>query len=366
MVDCRVYLLKRRIPVDYHSGFDMRFIELCPFLDGVFYLEERHDSTCGENLDDEPPRWPATKLDSFQALEQHLAGREQDAWIAADYESFLALKSFGIATIVYDNCDSRSLYYWRRFRMLPWQRWQSKLNSLMQCFRWGCREHRILKDSRLVIVPAERDQRAYRFWGRGRVEVVTNGTAWVREPPISRGKNLKTCCFHGVFSWEVNVSTAEFLVKKLHPCLQERIDGVELKIAGHPVPDAVKKFSNDPSVHLEGFVEDIREWLSGCGVYVMPMFQGGGVKNKLLEGMAAGLPIVTNSLGAEAMPEASRDGFVVADGLEGIAAAVQELLENPDMAEQLAKTARAYAEKHFGWEPLRERYCELIKGAVKT
>ena len=138
------------------------------------------------------------------------------------------------------------------------------------------------------------------------------------------------------------------------------MEGAELRIAGNPVPKTLKSHQSDPGVSLDGFVEDIREWLGRCGVYVMPMFQGGGVKNKLLEGMAAGLPIVTNSMGAEAMPVDSRCGFIVADGLEEITAAILDLLEHPEKADALSKRARAYAEKNFCWEPLSEKYARIV------
>ena len=51
----------------------------------------------------------------------------------------------------------------------------------------------------------------------------------------------------------------------------------------------------------------------------MPMTQGSGVKNKLIEAMAAGLPIVTNSLGAEALPKHCREAVVIADGRRELA-----------------------------------------------
>jgi glycosyltransferase involved in cell wall biosynthesis len=85
------------------------------------------------------------------------------------------------------------------------------------------------------------------------------------------------------------------------------------------------------------------------------MLQGSGVKNKLIEAMAAGLTVVTNSLGAEALPEEARQGVIIADGEENIANAVIYLLNNPEESLELAKKARVMAEKYFRWEALSQQ-----------
>ena len=93
----------------------------------------------------------------------------------------------------------------------------------------------------------------------------------------------------------------------------------------------------------------------------MPMLQGSGVKNKLIEAMAAGLTIVTNSLGAEALTEEAKQSIVIADGEENIANAVIYLLNHPQESLELGKKARQITEKYFRWEILSQQFINKIE-----
>jgi len=355
-----VYLLIKYLPIDRHSGLDMRYMNLCPFIDEVFHVDTRRESTSGEYLSALDHEWNATRLEALEDIGRFLQERPDGVWIAGDYDSFCILKSLGVKKLVYDNCDSQSFYYARRFRVLPWRQWKKKINSVRQWLIWSFRERQIMRHCAGVVVTAEKDRQAFLRWGDGRVVVVSCGTSWIEKPPIKRRADAHAIMFHGVFSWHVNTTTAEFLVRELFPEVRRFVPDCELHIAGHPTPQSLKADAQKDGIYLEGFVEDLEEWLSGCGVYAMPMFQGGGVKNKLLESMAAGLPVVTNEMGAEAMSADARKHFVVAEGRDAMVAAVVELLRNRDKADALAANARAYAVDHFSWETEKNKYRDLV------
>lgn len=359
-----VYLLKQKIPADHHSGFDIRLMHLCPFLDEVFYVDKVEKGTSGKKMDAADCPWPATRIDGFDAIGEHVTPRLGAVWIAADYPSFLALKKEGVQRIIYDNCDSRALYFFRRMRVLSWKRWKKKLNSFRRWVQWLWRERMILRHCTVVVVPALKDKECYLRHGQGQVEVIENGTDWVEQPPITMRGGTLTLMFHGVFSWEVNVTTAEFLLGQLYPALKKKMPDCKIRIAGHPVPQVLKRFEGMEGVFLEGFVDDLHEWLSECSVYVMPMFQGGGVKCKLYETMSAGLPIVTNSMGAEAMPPEARKCFVVADGCDAMVEEITGLLTDQMRASALAASAREYAVKNFAWEQQAQKYRAVVLFAM--
>jgi len=101
----------------------------------------------------------------------------------------------------------------------------------------------------------------------------------------------------------------------------------------HALPD-------DTGVELRGFVEDVREPLGRYAVFVCPILSGSGVRVKLLEAFAAGIPVVSTRLGAEGL--AGEDGQIcaLADDAEGFASRVVDLLTDPLRAQQMAKRAR--------------------------
>lgn len=355
----RICLLKRVLPNDPENGVDMRFIHLCPYLHEVFYVQCKSRGESGLDLTDDAI-WPTTNLDTLDEIAHHLPRLAGCTWIAGDFDSFRVLKKCGVSPVIYDDCDSKSLYFERRYRMLPWKSFLKKVNSLYQVCRWSLREREVCRTSAGVVVPAIEDAKAFRRWKASDVRVISNGTSWVERPAIARADEARAMMFHGAFSWAVNVSTAEYLVQHLFPEVQQKRSDAELRIAGNPIPPSLEGCRTDQGIYLEGYVDDIREWLAQCGVYVMPMFQGGGIKNKLLEAMAAGLPIVTNSMGAEAMHSDARSCFLVADGLDELAQAVVSCFEDSQKAMDLGERARTYAVEHFCWSHLATEYHQFL------
>jgi glycosyltransferase involved in cell wall biosynthesis len=222
------------------------------------------------------------------------------------------------------------------------------------------RERQVAGYCQGVVVPARQDALAFTRWKRTQVAVISSGTMQIEQPELLRSPCARTMLFHGAFSWPVNRSTAEYLVNDIFPEVRKMEGAIELRIAGQPIPEELKNASSQPGIFMEGYVDDLRAWLSQCSVYVMPMLQGGGVKTKLFEAMAMGLPIVTNSMGAEAMDDVAKQCLVVADGTRPIADAVVRLIRNPKEAEAMGVRARQHAVKHFQWSRLSAQYRDFL------
>ena len=96
------------------------------------------------------------------------------------------------------------------------------------------------------------------------------------------------------------------------------------------------------SLELRGFVEDVQQPLRDYAVFVCPILSGSGVRVKLLEAFAAGIPVVSTRIGAEGL--ASKDGTIcrLADNPKEFAAVIIDLFERPDEAAELALRAREY------------------------
>ena len=117
--------------------------------------------------------------------------------------------------------------------------------------------------------------------------------------------------------------------------------------------------AEDPSIEVTGFVDDVRPWLEGSAVVVVPMVSGSGVKNKLLEAMSIGRPIVTTSLGVESLDiEPGRD-LLVADDPAAYAEALDRLLGDPELQARLGAAARERVVATYSWDACAARYDEL-------
>jgi glycosyltransferase involved in cell wall biosynthesis len=103
-----------------------------------------------------------------------------------------------------------------------------------------------------------------------------------------------------------------YLVKEVLPAFWELEPDAVLHVVGADVTPAVRGLEG-PRVNVVGFVEDPREWLDRARVHLNPMRFGAGVKQKFLDTMAAGLPLVTTTVGAEGLVLGRLTPLVVAD-----------------------------------------------------
>jgi glycosyltransferase involved in cell wall biosynthesis len=88
---------------------------------------------------------------------------------------------------------------------------------------------------------------------------------------------------------------------------------------------------------------------------VVPLRAGGGVRMKILEGMALGVPMISTAVGAEGLDLESGRELIIADTPERLAAEAVKLLRDPAAAARLARQARETAVRRFGWAPVVAR-----------
>ena len=80
------------------------------------------------------------------------------------------------------------------------------------------------------------------------------------------------------------------------PLIEKKVPGVRLQIIGDSPPEEIGELASD-SVAVLGFVQNIHPYLENAGVSVAPLRFGAGIKGKIGEAMAAGLPVITTSVG---------------------------------------------------------------------
>lgn len=155
-----------------------------------------------------------------------------------------------------------------------------------------------------------------------------------------REREPGTMLFLGSFRHLPNQTGLAWFVERVLPrVIQARPDS-RLIVAGSDPPPAYI-FPDAAHVELLGCVPDVREVLGRYAVFVCPVLSGSGVRVKLLEAFAAGIPVVSTRLGAEGL--AARDGEVcaLADDPESFAAKILALFDDPEAAARMAERARA-------------------------
>jgi GT2 family glycosyltransferase/glycosyltransferase involved in cell wall biosynthesis len=171
------------------------------------------------------------------------------------------------------------------------------------------------------------------------------------------GREPFTLLFLGSFRHLPNVEALDWFLKQVYPKIQAKEPKVRLIVIGSEPPPR-HALPPDPSIDLIGFVEDVREPLSRYSVFLCPILAGSGVRVKLLEAFAAGIPVVSTRLGAEGL--ASKDGEIcgLADDPSDFAEKVLALIENPPEAELQARRAREHVVANRDMRRMTERLFE--------
>jgi glycosyltransferase involved in cell wall biosynthesis len=175
--------------------------------------------------------------------------------------------------------------------------------------------------------------------------------------------------FVGNFQHRPNTEGLQVFCDTILPLIRARRPGATLYIAGaNAPPEWEHRFASD-GIRLVGQVQDIREPLSAYSVFVCPIWLGAGVRVKILEAFASGIPVVSTSLGAEGLAVTAGADLLLGDTPAAFADACLALLEQPGRAEALAARARRLVETRYDWPvvagQLDEVYQELVAPAAR-
>jgi polysaccharide biosynthesis protein PslH len=241
--------------------------------------------------------------------------------------------------------------------------------------RWEAREYR--RFARVVLVTEEDAAEVRRLDPAVRTAVIPNGVdaAWFAPPvPASPGLGVPGpaaapsspgsgtawparagVLFTGALDAPANVQAALRLARRIMPLVHRELPDTPLAVVGR-APSGELHDALGPA--LVGEVPDLRPHLWGAAVYACPMEQGTGIKNKLLEAMAAGAPAVATPLACQGLdPTQVRLGR----SDEELAAGIVALLRDPAQAAAQADAARRYVRDHRSWDAVADAYLALYE-----
>ena len=151
--------------------------------------------------------------------------------------------------------------------------------------------------------------------------------------------------------WLPNVDGVLYFVREVLPLIRRRRPECTLAIVGRTPPPKISQLAaQDPRIRVTGTVPDIRPYLWGSGVAIVPLRIGGGTRLKIYEAMAAKIPVVSTTIGAEGLTVHPPGDIRIADQPEDFAARSIELLENADERTRLANAAWEMVNSQFSWE----------------
>lgn len=195
-----------------------------------------------------------------------------------------------------------------------------------------------------------------------RVEAIPSGvdTRALAPGPVAPGAP-PALIFTGTMAWPPNAEGLRWLLREVWPRVREAVpDARLLAVGGGPPEDVQRLAAADDRVELPGRVPELEPWFARASVVVVPILSGAGIRLKVLDALASGRAIVSTTMGAEGAVVADGEHLVLADEPERFAAAVVDLLRDPERAAALGAAARRLAEERYDWGVLGDRFASLL------
>jgi glycosyltransferase involved in cell wall biosynthesis len=184
--------------------------------------------------------------------------------------------------------------------------------------------------------------------------------------PDDRRSRAPRLSLVGNMGWYPGYSAAVRLLTRLWPEIRRRVPEATLQIIGWSARSALAEFLETPGVEVFENVPDVRPYFEGTAVMVYAPSRGSGMKIKILEAMATGVPVVTTSEGVEGLPAVVGVHAGVCEVDAGLIDRTVALLEDPDRQNRQRHAARALIESHCGPVPTVDAIESIYERMLET
>jgi glycosyltransferase involved in cell wall biosynthesis len=159
--------------------------------------------------------------------------------------------------------------------------------------------------------------------------------------------------FHiGAMDWQPNIEGLQWFLSKVWPKVSAKHPELKLFLAGRNMQEEQWRQYSSPNVILVGEVDNAQEFILSKGLMIVPLLSGGGMRVKLIEGMALGKTIVTTRIGAEGVEGVNNKDFIVVNSADAFAEAISQCITDKQLYATIGENARIMAEKHYNNEAI--------------
>ena len=168
----------------------------------------------------------------------------------------------------------------------------------------------------------------------------------------------------GTLHYPPNADGIRWFVNEVFPIIRQAAPGAELTIIGkNPPPDFMELASQYPgAIEVTGYVNELEPYLERSALMVVPVRAGGGMRVRILEAFARGMPVVTTTIGLEGIEARPGEHVLVEDTASGFADAVVSLLNDPASQERLGVNGRRLAVQRYDWREVLRTLDQVYQG----
>ncbi len=176
--------------------------------------------------------------------------------------------------------------------------------------------------------------------------------------------------FCGSMDYSANVDAMMYFVSEIWPLIRRQLPDIVLTIAGRNPPEKVKALAADPGIEVTGTLPDVRPYYGTAFASIVPIRVAGGTRLKILEAMAAGVPVVSTTIGAEGLRAMPAIHLCLADTPADFVRQVTRLRNDLQWSRQLSGAAHKLVASIYDWRVIGVRlvdtYFNLLNQAGAT
>lgn len=176
----------------------------------------------------------------------------------------------------------------------------------------------------------------------------------------------KTLVFMGAMWRQENIDAVIYFYRSVYGLIRKIIPDVKLNIVGGSPSEEIRSLASDPGVQVAGYVEDLPSYYANCDISIAPMRMSGGVHCKILDAMAAGLPVITTSDGNKGIGAKHDEEIIVADDPEEFARRTVELLQDGQQRKSISQRGLDFIRRNHDWEEIIGRLENIFQNCLSS
>ncbi len=266
--------------------------------------------------------------------------------------------AYSEAMIIYDTVDLHCLREARRAKLEKDK--QCRMEAEECAAQWKEQELYLARtaDVTLVVSPIEKEILEKADGLKGKIAVVSN--IHTRENCCTGFEERGGLMFIGGFMHSPNEDGIVWFVESILPLVREQLPNVHLYVVGSHPSEKIKALSSE-HISVTGYVEDVSPYFEKSRVFVSPLRYGAGVKGKIGQSMAFGLPVVTTAVGAEGMGLVDGTNVLIADDETVFAEKVIRLYQEKELWEKVSENGIQSIQGNFSKEVTRKTLEQLLR-----
>jgi len=173
--------------------------------------------------------------------------------------------------------------------------------------------------------------------------------------------------FVGSMDWLPNIEGMVWFAKEILPLIRRRKPDCRVAIVGRkPGPEILALAAADARIEVTGTVPDVRPYLWNSQISILPLRIGGGTRMKVYEAMAAGLPVVSTSVGIEGLACQPGRDLLIGDSPEEFAERCISLLDDPNLRNNISESGFRLVDENCSWEVVSKQFEKVLLEAAQT